>query len=259
MPLARPLVFLVFAGGFAVASPEEAGEGRNWQEYPDFSSLRQEIGWRDDYSNICESDPPFNEMRTLIGDGKPSEAADLGRGWLEQCPVDIRVHDLTYIALTEAGEPEEGKFHRDWAQGLLDSIMATGDGRTHETAFITISVGEGYALLYLLRLQLVGRTTVKDEVGRPVGDVLIVKDREGNEFPLHFTPKAHFARIRATARSVPPEFYSRLEKAIGPPPDDPEEAREAILKWVRSLPPEEREEVTATLRLLRLVPPEQSS
>ena len=71
-------------------------KGRNWHDYPDFSSLRQEIGWRDDFSNICESDPPFNKIGALIRDGKPSEAANLGRGWLEQCPVDIRVHHLTF-------------------------------------------------------------------------------------------------------------------------------------------------------------------
>ena len=115
--------------------------------------------------------------------------------------------------------------------------MATGDGRTPETAYVTISVGEGYAFLYLLRLQLVGRTTVKDEVGRPVGDVLIVKDNEGNELPLHFSPKAHFARIQAVSESVPAELFRRLEEAIGPPPDDPEEARKAILKWIRSRHP----------------------
>ena len=238
------LVFLILASGLAAAS---AGEGRKWDEYPDFSDLRQEIGWRDDFSAVCESDPPFNRMQTLIRDGVPSEAAGLGRQWLEQCPVDIRVHHLTYVALTLSGEPDEGKLHRDWAQGLLDSILATGDGRTPETAYVTISVGEGYALLYLLRLQLVGRTTIKDEVGRPVGDVLIVNDTDGNEFPLHFSPKAHFARIRATAMSVPAELFEKLEKAIGPPPDDPEEARQAILKWIRSLPSEEREEVMAAL------------
>ena len=224
-------------------------KGRNWNDYPDFSSLRREIGWRDDFFDICESDSPFNELRALIRDGKPSEAASLGRGWLEQCPVGIRVHHLTYVALAEAGEPEEGELHRDWAQGLLDSILATGDGRTPETAFVTISVGEGYALLYLLRLQLVDRTTIKDEVGRPVGDVLIVKDNEGNEFPLHFSPKAHFARIQAASESLPPELFRRLEEAIGPPPDDPEEARKAMLKWIRSLPPEEREKITARLRM----------
>lgn len=236
-----------------VLASETSLDSRNWRDYPDFSSLRHEIGWREDFSDICESDPPFNEMGVLIRDGKPNEAANLGRGWLEQCPVDIRVHHLTYVALTEAGEAEEGKLHRDWAKGLLDSILATGDGRTPETAYITISVGEGYAVLYLLRLQLVGRTTVKDEVGRPVGDVLIVKDREGNELPLHFSPNAHFARIQATSESVPAELFERLEEAIGPPPDDPEEARKAILEWIRSLPPEEREEMTATLRNINLL------
>ena len=236
-----------------VLASEKSLDSRDWHDYPDFSSLRQEIGWRDDFSNICETDPPFNKMGALIRDGKPGEAANLGRGWLEQCPVDIRVHHLTYIALTESGEPEEGRLHRDWAKGLLDSVLATGDGRTPENAFVTISVGEGYALLYLLRLQLVGRTTVKDEVGRPVGDVLIVKDREGDEFPLHFSPKAHFARIQAASESVPAELFRRLEAAIGPPPDDPEEARKAILKWIRSLPPEEREEITDTLRKINLL------
>ena len=236
-----------------VLASETSLDARDWHDYPDFSSLRQEIGWQDDFSDICESDPPFNKMRTLISDGNPGEAARLGRGWLEQCPVDIRVHHLTYVALTESGQPEEGNLHRDWAKGLLDSILATGDGRTPETAYVTISVGEGYAFLDLLRLQLVGRTTVKDEVGRPVGDVLIVKDSDGNELALHFSPKAHFARIQAAAESVPAEIFRRLEEAIGPPPDDPEEARKAILKWIRSLPPEEREEITATLRNINLL------
>ena len=56
-----------------VLANEESPDSRDWRDYPDFSSLRQEIGWRDDFSNICEAEPPFNKMGDLIRGASPAK------------------------------------------------------------------------------------------------------------------------------------------------------------------------------------------
>ena len=244
MVLTRALVVsLTLAAGAAATAAEDA---RNWHELPDFSALRQEIGWREDFWNICENNRPIQNMRALM-DGNPKGAVRLGRSWLEQCPVDVRIHHETFVALTKSGDPEEGQVHLEWSKGLMSAIAATGDGKTPATAYETISVGEGYAVLHLLRLRLVDRSTVEDETGMIVADAMTVEHPDGSTSTMYFSPKAHFARIRAAASRIPPEVLERMVQAVGAPSDDPDERRAAIRNAVKSFPQDVSDEIDAAM------------
>ena len=75
-------------------------------------------------------------------------AAETGNRWLNQCPVDMRIHHYTGISLAESDKGEQAEHHFRWASGLMDSLVASGDGMSPETAYFTISIAESYDALY---------------------------------------------------------------------------------------------------------------
>jgi hypothetical protein len=40
------------------------------------------------------------------------------------------------------GDEAQLAYHRAWVEGLWDSILSSGDGRSHETAFVGIDTSE---------------------------------------------------------------------------------------------------------------------
>lgn len=169
-----------------------AGEPWDWSQRPDFSALRVQIGWSDDYRSLCENDRPLRRMVELMNKEKWTKAAELGLPWLQSCPVDIRVHFYTGISLSNAGKGTESEHHIDWMRGLMNSVVASGDGKTPETAYITISVSEEYDVLEIFGLKPVSQGLLQ---GPSLVDAFTVKDSQGKELEIYFNPSAHFHRV----------------------------------------------------------------
>ncbi|MCY3838455.1 MAG: hypothetical protein OXH09_07425 [Gammaproteobacteria bacterium] len=94
---------------FVLAS-ETSLDSRDWREHPeDYSALRMELGWADDFRARCERDYPVGRLSALMRAAQWSETVESGRLWLEGCPVDVRVHDMVRIALAELGRSEESE------------------------------------------------------------------------------------------------------------------------------------------------------
>jgi hypothetical protein len=66
---------------------------------------------------------------------------------LENDYLDIDAHMFAGLAYEKTNQPEKAAFHRAVGNGLLRSILASGDGRTPATAFVVISVDEEYSVL----------------------------------------------------------------------------------------------------------------
>src|ERR1035441_8816571 len=66
--------------------------------------------------------------------------------------VDMDAHFAEYIAYRELKDEEQAEFHKLVLQGLLDSIMHPGDGKSFETAFQVIQVHEEYVVLRFMGL-----------------------------------------------------------------------------------------------------------
>jgi hypothetical protein len=75
--------------------------------------------------------------------------------------------------------------HKTTLNKLLDAILATGDGKTKETAFVTISTGELRAFVELLGHDIVSREKIEEKDA--VYDLINVKLRDtGKEAALYF-------------------------------------------------------------------------
>lgn len=72
---------------------------------------------------------------------------------LEKNYVRMRPHYFAAIAYEHLGDTDRARFHRAFFSGLAQSIVASGDGRSPETAIVVIDVEEEYDVLALRRLK----------------------------------------------------------------------------------------------------------
>lgn len=183
---------LTLAGLAICCTAAAFGQDRNWENLPSFDQLREEYGQRDDFFKICEIDRPTKSVATALNEKDWRAAIDLGMPWLQSCPVDIRIHYFTAIALRESDRRVESETHLAWVDGLMRSIVASGDGETAATAYVTISVAEEYDALFLFGLTPKSQSLV--EADEPV-DAFEAENKDGETFTVYFTPRAHFERL----------------------------------------------------------------
>ena len=61
--------------------------------------------------------------------------------------VDINAHLVAAMSFHEKKEPEKENLHRYVADGLIQSILRSGDGKSQATAFTVIDTSEEYVIL----------------------------------------------------------------------------------------------------------------
>lgn len=160
---------------------------------PDYLKMRTTIGWSKDYLVKCENGRPLSKMIMAMNDAQWQTAVNLGIRWLNTCPVDIRVHYYTAISLSKQGQNPQAEDHFRWSDGLMDSVMASGNGKSPKTAYKVISISEEYDVISILGLSLKRQSLISSN---PMCDLLVTIDEHGNEVSLYFNPAAHFARLQ---------------------------------------------------------------
>ena len=183
------LACVALAGGCRSIGGSPAPEPRDWNDPVDFTALRAEYGDRADFDSICGGSS-FDELAAQAK-AKDWDGIVASSGpWLESCPVDLDVQFLRAIALKETGRSEESDLHLSWYKGLAESVLASGDGRTPQTAWVVISVNEEYAVLRGLRVKPVSHDLLDGNI-----DAVEVERRDGKRVTIYFDPKAHFQRL----------------------------------------------------------------
>jgi hypothetical protein len=165
----------------------------DWSDLPDFDSLRKERGSRADFVDSCGiyGQVDSNDATASYLNEEKWEAVISSAGArLETCPIDIRFHIYMAIAFQKLGRESESEIHIAWSQGLIDSILRSGDGLTADSAFVTISIAEEYEFLSAARLTPTDQSLTPD--GR---DRFEVTDEEGTEHVIYFFPELHWARL----------------------------------------------------------------
>ena len=92
--------------------------------------------------------------------GKVLAAADKV---LAEIFVDIEAHLLSARCFEVGGDQAKAGAHRAIAKGLMDSIVASGNGKTPKTAFIVVTIDEEYAVLSALRWRRVSQSLINDD------------------------------------------------------------------------------------------------
>lgn len=164
----------------------------NWSDSANYSELRNQIGWSDDYDAICSVGRPLSKMSVAMTNKQWEEAVELGNSWLNKCPIDMRIHYYMGMSLEQLGRENESNDHFRWMSGFMDALVASGDGKSPETAYEVISVSEEYDAIYIFGLKTKSQALV---AGKIQCDLITAIDDSGNEVSIYFNPAAHFARM----------------------------------------------------------------
>ncbi len=210
-PANRLIVLVAIAASLTLscalvhAEPESAAEltpagAPLLADSTDFDALRVAWGRRMDYRALCEASLPIVGWAEAEQAKDFVKAYDIAAKWLATCPVVERVHMWAYSDAKQIGDTSRMDMHKRWYQGLIGSVLKSGDGKTPETAWKTISIAEEYAVLQFFGLA----RTAQALLTHPAKvDKLTAKPVAGGDpVDLYFNPELHFARL---ARELGPK------------------------------------------------------
>ena len=146
----------------------------DWTAAVDFDGLRHWFGRREDFASRCEGATIRDAAGHALLEGDHRESTRLTAPLVAACPVDPSLHLWRFASLMALGRIDEAELHRAWYVGLMDSILATGDGTSERTPIVTISNAETFAVLSHLgltaeRLPEIGEFQARDRAARPWG------------------------------------------------------------------------------------------
>ena len=124
------------------------------------------------------------EMRKAFNAQDCKKALTNAEKVLKLLYIDIMSHLLSGRCYERAGDQAKADFHRKVARGLLDSIMASGDGKTTQTAFVVVRIDEEYDVLSALRFKLT--TQSLDSADGHAFDRMEVTSASGEKSTLYF-------------------------------------------------------------------------
>jgi len=168
-----------------------------WSDPVDFLALREAYGARADFGARCEDREVSGKASAALVANRFGEVVDLTGSALARCPVWIQLHLWRTAALRALGRQTESDLHKRWVLGLLDTIFASGDGKTSQTPYVTISTTEEYAVLSRL-----GLTPQQQFLTGDMLDVIVATDESGDRVSVYFNPKWHFIRLLHEVKGV---------------------------------------------------------
>ena len=129
----------------------------------DFHTLRMAYARSDGYA------PYSHDVEAVEALGRALPAADFDAALgaiarlLDASYLDIEAHIAADYVYTRLSQPDRSAYHRGFAQGLLRSIVGTGDGRDFSTAFIVLAIPEEYTVVRMMGLRPRGQALVEHE------------------------------------------------------------------------------------------------
>ncbi len=115
----------------------------------DFDKIRDAYTQREGY-NPYQQSSGTEALRAAIKKQDWSEAGLLCTELLKQDFLQIGIHQMIAQLFKRVGESERGEWHQSFANGLLNAIVRSGDGRSFERAYRIVHIREELDALRLL-------------------------------------------------------------------------------------------------------------
>lgn len=116
------------------------------------------------------------------------EVLRLGQENLSQNPFDLKGLNIVWIAYKRTGDSLMARVYFDKLRKLVQTILATGDGLSEETAFHVVNVSHEYDILSILGYEFGGNQQLTDSKC----DYLSLKTNSDNLSGLYFDVKQIF-------------------------------------------------------------------
>lgn len=129
----------------------------------DYRALRDAYAASPQYSPYGGSDDARKAMRDGFVAGECAKVLQAAEIVLTANFVDVQAHMLSATCRERGGDQRSAALHKAVAKGLLDSIVASGDGKSTKTAFVVISVDEEYVVLSSLGWHMTQQSLINDD------------------------------------------------------------------------------------------------
>jgi hypothetical protein len=151
----------------------------------DFHTLRMAYAQSDAYAPYAHDAESVEGLNASLRAGNPQAAFEAAQRLLAANYLDIEAHMAADFVFVQSGDEAQSAYHRAFARGLIRAIMATGDGRDVDSAWIVLSISEEYTVLRVLGLQFKSQRLMQHE--GHVFDVLSTRHNEtGDEREVFF-------------------------------------------------------------------------
>lgn len=184
--LLAAFLLAALAGPAPAADYEElAAQARQGRTDVDYAALRAA------YANSKSYDGYNTDLMSLraplqkaFAEGDCQNVIKQGDAILDKNYVYIDAHMMLDICHRRLGETGRADHHRSAARGLIQAIARSGDGKTPETAFVVISVGEEYTVLMTRGLKKVQQALINKD-GHSY-DLMTVQSQSGGTEQVYF-------------------------------------------------------------------------
>ena len=129
----------------------------------DFHALRMAYTRTDLYAPYSQDAPTIQALHRALKTQDADAAIEAIDQLLAWNDLDIEAHMAADYVYLLCEEHVKSDYHRAFASGLIDALLATGTGRDFDSAFIVISVAEEYVVLRVLGLIPDGQRLVERE------------------------------------------------------------------------------------------------
>lgn len=128
----------------------------------DFGALRMAFTATAAYNPYgLDQDRP--RMRAAFAKKDFDKALEFAEKLLGKNYPDIEAHRVAWRAHTELQDPDKAKFHRYVRDGLVQSILKSGDGKGAQTAYVVISTEEEYAVMEWLGVRSTKQALIQEQ------------------------------------------------------------------------------------------------
>jgi hypothetical protein len=129
-----------------------------------------------------------------IKSSKYDEALALADSIFQYNYVDPKMHLYCGHIYRQLNDTAKSNYHYSCYEGLINSIIQSGDGRSAETAFIVITTDEEYAVLNWYRLKLIEQSLIN--IDGHTFDLIQVEDEKANaEYEIYFNIDIPFGSL----------------------------------------------------------------
>jgi hypothetical protein len=137
----------------AQANPDDA----------DYHALRMAYARSDEYAPYTDHAQAVENLRNALHAEDMDAALAAIDDLLAFNYLDIETHMAADYVFVQLEDYEASGYHRAFARGLIDAILATGTGRDFGMAWIVLSIAEEYVILRVLGLIPAGQRLVEHE------------------------------------------------------------------------------------------------
>ena len=139
-----------------------------------------------------------DSILSLLNRGLYDEAAASGSDYLADNPSGISIYYHTGVAFLKSGKSEKAEEYFHKYQGFITSVIATGDGKSSESAYIIISPYDENTIIQFLGYS-VSQQVMKEYNGQYF-DVLTAITQTGDEKEIYFNIDKPFGTLSKVLR-----------------------------------------------------------